>query len=414
MKGGAEPSFGTFFSSAPALAGQDIYVLNNTTGTWDKVAEPGTVSMKRGEAFWVYCKGSSTFTGPLAVQPSQSGGLQFGTTLSEQELVVRNDSDATMEVELVFSDLNSHLYYWTFSQAQNRAVWEPFPTSLVLSLAARSSQAVRIGIRRAGLTAGAPYEANLSVSQKDQPGMELLVPLGVTGIGYSGLWVGNASITEVNEPANAAQPDKPVKTGSEFSFRLIVHVDQVGTARLLDHVTQMWQEGTWKPDPLDPGKLVVDDPGYFVLVANDARIPDYSGSALLDGRPVGRRISAPAFPRIPPDERTLGTLNPTPGSTLSGTITLAADDPTNPFLHLYHPDHRQASQSRQVVRDITLTFSDTDAAGNPIPGIFEMTKGSTQLGGIYEETIWGLHKQQLKIRGTFLLHRVSEVDTLVE
>ena len=61
-----------------------------------------------------------------------------------------------------------------------------------------------------------------------------------------------------------------------------------------------------------------------------------------------------------------------------------------------------------------MTFSDVDPDGRPIPGIFEMTQGSAQVGGIYEESITGLHRHVLKIKGTFLLHKVSSVSTLIE
>ena len=410
---GNEPFFENFFSSSPAHAGQDIYILNDL-GAWEKVSSPNDTFMKAGEGFWIYCMGSSVFTGPLAVQPRQSAGLPYGKTLSEQDLTIFNHSATDMNVNLSFSNLTGNLYYWTFNPAQARALWEPFPSPLALAVPAGQSQTVRVGLKRAGLTADMDYEANLSVSEAATSGMEVLVPLSATGVSYAGLWVGDATINKVSEPANVSDPDTPVKTGSAFSFRLIIHVGPSGSAVILSHVIQMWQEGTWKPDPNDPGKLIVDQPGYFVLLADDARIPDYSGSALLDGRPVGRRISAPVFPRIDANERAMGTMNPVAGNSLATTITLEADDPTNPFRHLYHPDHNQPSQSRQVIRDISLTFSDTDADGNPISGIFEMTQGSSQVGGIYTETVYQIHKDPLKLQGTFLLHKVSEVDTLIE
>ena len=412
---GDEESFGSFFSSSPALDGQDIYVLDNGTGSWSKVTDPANTNMKRGEGFWIYCKGSSVFTGPLSVKTEQSGGLRYGKKLSEQNLVVYNHSAYNMAVTLAFSALTDHIYYWTFDQAQGQSIWKPFPTSLELSIPAGQSQKIRIGVKRAGLTADVDYFANLSVTETQSSKMELLVPVSVTGISYAGLWVGNATINKVNEPANANDPNSPVKTGSEFSFRIIIHVDDSNHAKLLSEVIQMWQEGTWKPDPNDLGKLIVDQPGHFVLIANEGEIPNYSGAALRDGKLVGRRISAPAFPRITdPTERDLGSFNPSSGGILSTEIILEADDPTNPFRHLYHPDHRGSTQSYEITRTITMEFSDTDYDENPIPGIFEMTEGSYQIGGKYKETITGLHRAPLYIEGTFLLHKVSNIGTLIE
>ena len=412
LEQGNEPFFGDFFSSSPAHAGQDIYVLDNLSGTWTKVIDPATTTMKKGEGFWIYCKGSSTFTGPVSVKPEQSGGLLYGKQLTEQDLVVYNNSASDKTVSLSVSGLGANLYYWSYVEAEGMARWVQFPSPLGLSIRAGDFQKIRLGVKRAGLTADNVYQANMTV--KDSEGTSILIPMSVTGISYAGLWVGNATINKVNEPLNAGDPTQPLKTGSEFSFRIIVHVDDSNNAKLLSQVIQMWQQGTWKPDPNDLGKLIVDQPGHFVLLASDGQISDYYGAALRDGRPVGRRISAPAFPRITPSERALGTFNPASGNSMSTTIVLAADDPTNPFRHLYHPDHKVAAQSYEVTRYITLTMSDVDAEGNPIPGIFEMTQGSSQIGGIYEETLTGLHRDPLYIKGTFLLHKVSDVATLIE
>jgi hypothetical protein len=223
--------------------------------------------------------------------------------------------------------------------------------------------------------------------------------------------VGDATIKKVSQPANTSDPDTPVKAGSEFSFRLIVHADDSGKVRLLSQVIQMWQEGTWRPDPDNLGTLIVDEPGHFVVFTDDALIPSYSGAALRDGQPVGRRISAPAFPSLTAEQGEMsGALN----NELSLTVTLAADDPTNPFRHLFHPDHRLAAQSYEVARDLTLTFSDSDSQGRPITGIPSLNWGSSEIGGIYREEISGLHKNNLHIEGTFVLHKVSDVRTLTQ
>ena len=220
--------------------------------------------------------------------------------------------------------------------------------------------------------------------------------------------------------APTGDPNAPTPTGSEFSFRLILHADETdGKVRLLSQVIQMWQEGTWRPDPNDLGKQIVDEPGHFVLLVDDALIPDYSGAAMRDGQLVGRRISAPAFPGLTAAQGVMGgtaaagaTFDPSPGNTVTLTITLAADAPTNPFRHLYHPDHDDDAESYAVTRVLTLTFADADADGRPITGVPSLDWGGAEIGGIYEETITGLHRDPLHIKGTFVLHKVSDVNTL--
>ena len=408
-------NYSTFFDASFAHAGQKIYTLES--GNW--VEKPDTEFMEYGKAFWIYCNGSSEFTGPLSVQLEQGSGLHYGTTLNEQDLRVFNHSETDKTaITLSFESPNVPLYYWVFDPDNNLAGWEPFPPD-PLSIPVGESQKLRLGVKRAGLAAETLYEANMTIT--DAEGMNILVPVSVTGISYSGLWVGNATINKVSEPANVFDSDTPVKTGTEFSFQIIFHADDTGVVRLLSQVIQMWHEGTWKPDPNDLGKQIVDLPGYFVLFTDDGLIPTYSGSAMRDGQLVGRRISAPAFPNLTADQGEMGgtavggvMLDPSAGNTLTRHITLAPDDPTNPFRHMYHPDHKLTDQSYLVERDINLTFAHEDTDGRPITGVPTLSWGSSEIGGIYKEDITGIHKDAIHFEGTFLLHKVNNVGTLTQ
>jgi hypothetical protein len=105
---------------------------------------------------------------------------------------------------------------------------------------------------------------------------------------------------------------------------------------------------------------------------------------------------------------------------LTTTLNLPPTDPTNPFIHRYHKDHlipgddTPEDQKYSIERAVTLTFQDQDADGNNIVGSNGLGWGSLDMGGVYEEEIKGLYKDQLPItiKGTFLLHRVSEKGSL--
>jgi hypothetical protein len=99
-------------------------------------------------------------------------------------------------------------------------------------------------------------------------------------------------------------------------------------------------------------------------------------------------------------------------------IALDYNHPLNPFKHVFHPDHNnlderfeQASpegkESFTVTRTIALEFSDTDALGLTPP-----SWGESELGGVYHETITGLHRAPIRIRGNFRLVRASRVVAL--
>jgi hypothetical protein len=295
-----QTNYSTFFDGSFAHAGQKIYTLGN--GNWVETAD--TEFMDYGQAFWIYCNGSSGFTGPLSVQIEQGTGLHYGKTLDEQNLKIYNNSE-TDKNNIAFSldESNVPLYYWVFDPVNDSAGWEPFPPDL-LSIPLGKSQRLRLGVKRAGLTANITEKTHLKVT--DGEGMTIFIPVSVTGISYSGLWVGNAVITKVNEPAND-NPNELFKTGSEFSFRLILHSEETGPVRILSQVFQMWDEAS----------------GNYVLFTDDSLIPYYLPAAIRDGQPVGRRISAPVFPRLTADNAIMtGNLNPNVGSTLTKNITL--------------------------------------------------------------------------------------------
>jgi hypothetical protein len=424
---GQEPFFIDFFSTSPAHAGEEIYRLDNATGTWLPVTDP-TIPMIRGEAFWVYCNGYSEFTGPLSVQLEQGSGLHYGTVLVEQDLHVLNNSARDKSVYLSVSSADVNLHYWLFDPQGGVAEWVDLashPQTILIGSGQRES--LRLGVLQAGMTAGTTYEANAILI--DGEGMKIRLPVTVVGLDYVGLWVGNATILKVSRP-QSDDPETPedesqvclppVETGSEFSFRIIVHVDNDRNVRLLREVIELWQEGTWKPDPNDSHLLVPDQPGHFVLIGNDALLPLYSAAALRDGQPVGRRISSAAFGfyNEPCDDCPWDT-SPwemvgdfMPGGDLWCTLVLAPDEPTNPFRHKYHPDHKEPVQSYKITREIDLFFRD-EYEGRPITGVPMLSWGSTDVGGIYKEGIYGLNRSKICVEGTFVLHKVNNIAQLL-
>ena len=82
------PTFAEFFAGSEAHKNQSIYRLVN--GAWKKVSQPATESMRSGEAFWIYCKKSSTYQGPLGVELALQQGLQLSNGTGK--IVLRNQT----------------------------------------------------------------------------------------------------------------------------------------------------------------------------------------------------------------------------------------------------------------------------------------------------------------------------------
>jgi hypothetical protein len=452
----APPSFASFFAGASSLTNFALYRLDSQ-GRWLTTASSS--AMQRGEAFWMRAQGLPSFQGPIEVRLGRRAGLEFGRTLTEQFLRIYNasPSNRTVQVRVLPSENPPAgaaaslagpvpLSYWQNDFAYNRVGWTNFPALVQSNLPPGGTWELRIEVRRRDMApppAGAIsplYQSLIEVI--DSAGLfRQLVPVTAEGLqpastagaaGFApadatpvhpraGLWIGSASINAVSQPPSTV----PVPTSSDFAFRLLVHVDATGQARLLQRIVQAWQPGTYRVADDGSGNKVLDQPGRFVLLTDGQLQAQVTGAALRDGQPVARRYSSAAFGfREPIPMGAAGDFGAN-GSAFSAQILLPYNDPLNPFVHAYHPDHNNRDDRQQplpiqpgrplpetreswsIRRNVVLQFALADPDGLALAGW-----GDTQLGGTYSETISGLHKTNLVLRGTFRLHRSSLVPAL--
>lgn len=460
----APPSAANYFAPSPAHVGQPVYRLT-PEGVW-QLMSPGE-SLESGQAYWVYTQGKSSYQGPLEVLPPTIAGLELGSAIGSLDLGFRNHAGATSSVTLNLIPSNDGigspvLAHWQLENGEVK--WPLLPSSYNLIVEGGGIRNVPIAVRRSEIS-GDRVAGLLEV--KDNAGSRFLVPVtatapGVTTLGrsrkggsndFTGLWVGSATINKVSEvrrnikricpcpesnicpPAvdgsiqacrdDADEPycstgiasectiveqfdDEPIPARREFELRLLVHCDESGVTRLLKEATLMFQEGAG------------ETPGNFVVVTNDERLHEFAGTAMRGGVPVGTRVSSAAFDFPGTSLALTGAVGP--DQTLSGTITLAPDFATNPFRHRYHPDHNQLdeqylpftgeSQSQpfeefEITRALTLLLEAADPEEHP-------EAGDSLLVGTYQETISGLHRQDISVEGTLRLRRLAAAGTLAE
>jgi hypothetical protein len=167
-------------------------------------------------------------------------------------------------------------------------------------------------------------------------------------------------------------------------------VNQNGDVNLLREVTVMQ-------------KRIDNQNARKYLITDASLLPNYEGVVRRDGKLVGIRMST-AFYDFPVHVNQLGmTGSVAAGGSVTGTISLDADHPTNPFRHMYHPDHKTG---RTITRDISLTFNPKDS-NKPESGVFTLT-------GAYKEEITGVHKNKITVEGSFTMNRVSGIADLNE
>ena len=403
-----------FLAASPNLAANQVYRVT-ASGESELIADPAKSRFASGEAYWIYSKGDSRFAGPVTVEFDNRDGLEFGKLRVEQPLRIVNHTNAVRTITLKLLPSLKPARAATPSGEQLAAgpvalsfkrllAWHPLPDTLTFEVEPNQTGAVPLAVRRSELTPAADpnavYESVLEVS--DDLGMRFRVPVtAARAVTPAGLWVGNVRLNGVSEAGNPQDNVTPRPTDSEFQFRLILHVDGSGQARLLQNVTLLQTQET------------DTEPSRYVLLTREDLMSEYMGVSVRGERLVGRRITSPAFSFRDPVSMS-GSLD----TTLSGSITVAYDDPLNPFLHRYHPDHDNLDERYQQVlaagresltfsRNVTLEFTEDDPEQMGLP-----EWGDEVIGGIYNETITGVHQRAVHVQGTFLLNKVTEVPVL--
>jgi hypothetical protein len=471
LNGQTPVSVQNFFSGSPALNNQAVYDLN-AAGEWVLVTDRSR-PLRRGRGYWVFATEAVDYAGPLDVRPE--GGVRqvaFGSGGTSTRLRIANNSAARRTITL--RPLNSATPPAGELANAGPVVlgylppggtdFLPFTGPITLDLAARQNGELRIEIRRSLMAAppvnpSAQYQSLIEVD--DGAGARITVPVtsdlpGPTGAAelgqaaargpnlksgrparfkgiaprsrFAGLWSGYVVANNVSDP-RSAQPGSPVPTPSEFSFRVLMHVDTRGEARLLREALVMFKPGVLEPSELTDGQgrpfNQVAEPGEYVIITDNSLLSLrnsqgqllYRGSTLRDDINVGRRMSSVNFPFDQP--LPLAGVFGTNGAVLTATHTMDFDHPWHPFRHLYHPDHDNKTAEFQAAPrgneswDITRRFrfeflqNDPDAAAPPQAGL-----GQDQVVGRYAETIVGLHKTDIIIGGTFRLTRLLNIAEL--
>ncbi len=192
----------------------------------------------------------------------------------------------------------------------------------------------------------------------------------------AGLWVGEVTLQQVTH----ARGRTNAPAADQAQLRIILHVTASGAVYLLKDVTIAQKT----PEPGSPPSIL--------FVTDPASLPGLSGVVTRGGKLVGRRLATAAYDFAGNELPMTGGLGE--NFQCEGRITLAADHPTNPFRHKYHPDH---ATGFEITRSLGLRFT------QPMLNV----NGVDQLTGEYEETLVGLHKSPLTTKGTVVLSRIG-------
>lgn len=450
------PTLGFFFkpSAAHYDAATDsvrgVYRLQ-PDGSWVPLGNADT--LRQGEAYWVYTRGASDYLAPLEASFQGLTSLNYGVGSDTKEFTLNYRSreaplggSASASLSHLLTDQSLPLQISEFIQGSGNQ-WRDLPNGYSVGYSGLSSQTLRLGAKRERIT-GLNYAGILTLTgsgvlhtipvtvDRDEPD----VAATTEPFNPVGLWLGNVTITHVSEVnglttnyvvtritnvvdaitnvveeptleiRNVSVGSLPTPVKDPFEMRLILHDGTNGVCQLLQQVTLLTTEAR---QTTSQGTVTRTTGGDPVLVTDPALLTQFKGVALRGRETIGRRFSSPFYPM----DRTNGVPFDGPlglGRSLVARWSLPAGAPLNPFQHKYHPDHDNLDASFKVYQEEAFTVRRTVRLDVPSrqgsgsrPGM-----GQDEIEGTYLETLEGLHRTPITVRGTFHLKRILAVGAL--
>jgi hypothetical protein len=416
--GGTYPTMSNFFATFPSAIAASSKVYKSVGGELGpnnpvQVFSTSTERVDANQGYWFSAEVVGNFNAPLEVSLSSGPALDFGRNGSviTARLYNRSNNITTIAIAPVNSvaaplgqEVVTAAVPITHRVLSSSGTWEETligPSGITQVIPPNSSVEVSFGIDRSSMTAlaGSLYASLLRITDSSNL-TDIHLPVRARASSFAGLWVGDAMVVAVESKSAS---DQITPTSRSYPLRFILHVDDNGVARILSQVFL----------------------GQLNQVGNHVGICTSESHLLASAKSKATRIVSAHMPldRVIAATGTVGN-----ASTLELTIDIPFNDPTNPFVHKYHPDHDNKTakgaalsagqESYNISREIKFSFTATP----PTDGESSSGWGSSVIGGNYTETIQGLSKDTkgvgngdgIHLRGTFELRRVSEIGILTD
>lgn len=414
---GTYPTMSNYFATFPAAIAANSKVYKYVGGELGpsnplQVFSTSSERLDATQGYWFSAEAVGNFNAPLEVGLSSGEALDFGRNGSTITARLFNRSNSTVTVAIApVASAAAPIGQETIAAAvpvtrrsfvAATAAWTETPVEsagFTQVIAPKATVEISFGIDRSAMTAsaGSLYASFLRFTDSSNL-TDMLLPVRARASSHAGLWIGEALVHAVE---SKPQADNVALTAKAYPLRYIVHVDDSGTARILSQVFL----------------------GTLAQAGSPKGLCTREADLLASAKKDATRIVAAHMPL----DRVLTGVGGVGGSnTLSLTISIPHDDPTNPFVHKYHPDHDNkdadgdpltaGKESYAISRELTFNFT-----ASPPSELGAITGwGSSVIGGTYAETIQGLSKDSdgvgngdgIRLAGTFELRRVSELGTI--
>ncbi len=405
-------SFDEFLGLDPlSSADATIYQLS-TNGIWTKIIDPDATTVEAGCAYWVFNDGLIKTSGPWELDPTSQNGLDFGEDSTIRRVRVSNKSAFSISNFTANAASTQFILNQGYENNIDSPLW-PAMNDQVLPIDAGEALDLTIGLLR---NPGHDTAIDDTITLKGG-GMRVRLPLKVDATpGLEGLWGGSVAVTHVSYiNASGEKSNTPLPTQSAFTFKVLIHYDENGVARLLKEAYVVHEEIPAPTEVNPDAKSRVP-----VVLDNDQEIPNYLGIKDDNGKLVGFRLSAVTYD-FPENSRVMTTVGNfgAASSNVTVTIPIAEESKTHPMRHRHHPGHDGLDENFQarpenypehekevwaMTRELKFTFEENDTR-TPLDGV-------NALSGDFEEIVQGAYKAPIYVSGQFFLQRISNVATL--
>lgn len=397
-----------------------------------------TQPVKRGQAFWIRSGGVfNRYFGPIELDLSTPAGVNFRDNLSQTRILLRNIQPAALTVTLALVNseappagqtaivqappllIRGALNTTNLTYGFSNLVSTPQTWSLAPQGQPGSEVEVVLGLNRSQMT-GNPGDLFAGVLRfTDSLGLSQ-IDVGVSAQmgGTTGLWVGEAQVSQVQHYLKAYQNDAQGKTIVNSNGQYIA----VSTNSSLGAVPRAFPLRLIVHSSTNVGTVLLQRVYSGLDASTNTIVSTSQDSLATDSIASARRISSVHLPWSAANAPWTLTGNLQQGGTLNATVDLNHDDQaSSPFLHSYHPDHDNKDatftqvlpsgvESYRVRRQIQMDITP------PANNFSSLTTGNQTLSGVYHETVTffgqGTEQRKFEVQGVFALTRLNNVAKL--
>ena len=444
-----------------------------------QIFSPAVERLDRTQAYWFSSEVVGNFYAPIEISSETSNGISFGSSGTVVTVRVRNRSSAaiTLTIAPVSSEAAPTglagiagpvpIARRTFNAASATWTDTPITASYTEPVGPLSTVELKFGLNRSTMTApvGSLYASFLRLTDSGNL-VDSYLPVSALRTALTGLWLGDITLTNVSSQVSNSAKAKATFSGGQvtalavdgtggFGYTTAPSVTieppisgaaatataTVANGSIIGFTMTSGGSGYTgvprvtiaAPPPL-PGSSVPRSYPVRTIMHVDAN----SHARLLSQVFIGQLASAPydvglctretllkqdskataqrlVAATMPLDRVITCTGTVAVPQQITATVVVPFDDPTNPFVHQYHPDHDNKDarftanlgnkeESHSVSRQCTFTFTTVP----PVDGTSIIGWGTSVIGGYYTEVVTGLHKNPIQLSGYFELRRASE------